>query len=223
MNRAVVQQLNAAVLFAAGFLMRPPGGWMFGQLADNYGRRNALTPSVGLNVLRVADGRSDTDVSTDRTNRPDRAGDCAHHRGRKPRGRVRDCAAFLTEVADERNCGFYSSFQYVTLIGAQLYALLVVPLQKDWLTPGQIACGWRIPFVIGAASAVIAAVMRRRLHETETYEAAKEAGKRDSSLRALLRDPREVMLVVGLTAGGRGLRPKPRPPTCRNSSSYLSV
>jgi MFS transporter, MHS family, alpha-ketoglutarate permease len=136
MNRAVVQQLNAAVLFAAGFLMRPPGGWMFGQLADNYGRRNALTPSVGLYVLRVADGRSDTDASMDRTNCPDRAGDCAHHRGQ---GRVRDCAAFLTEVADERNCGFYSSFQYVTLIGTQLCALLVVLLQKDWLTPGRSA------------------------------------------------------------------------------------
>jgi Na+/melibiose symporter-like transporter len=44
----VVQQLDAAVLFAVGFLVRPLGGWMFGQLADNYGRRNALTLSVAL-------------------------------------------------------------------------------------------------------------------------------------------------------------------------------
>src|SRR5262249_40520932 len=42
----VVQQLNAAVLFAAGFLVRPFGGWLFGHLADHYGRRNALTLSV---------------------------------------------------------------------------------------------------------------------------------------------------------------------------------
>jgi MHS family alpha-ketoglutarate permease-like MFS transporter len=76
-------------------------------------------------------------------------------------------------------------------------------LQKVLLTPEQIrAWGWRIPFAIGAALAVIAAVMRRRLHETEAYEAAKQAGKRDSSLGALLRYPREVLLVVGLTAGG---------------------
>lgn len=32
----VVQQLNAALLFAAGFLVRPLGGWLFGFLADNY-------------------------------------------------------------------------------------------------------------------------------------------------------------------------------------------
>src|SRR5262245_10102752 len=42
----VAQQLNAAVLFAAGFLVRPLGGWLFGHLADHYGRRNALTLSV---------------------------------------------------------------------------------------------------------------------------------------------------------------------------------
>ena len=30
----VVQQLNAAVLFAATFLMRPLGGWLFGFIAD---------------------------------------------------------------------------------------------------------------------------------------------------------------------------------------------
>src|SRR6201996_688049 len=43
----VVQQLNAAVLFAATFLMRPLGGWLFGYLADHFGRRISLTLSVG--------------------------------------------------------------------------------------------------------------------------------------------------------------------------------
>src|SRR5213083_1774998 len=42
----VVQQLNAALLFAATFLMRPLGGWLFGFIADRYGRRLSLTLSV---------------------------------------------------------------------------------------------------------------------------------------------------------------------------------
>ena len=42
----VVQQLNAAVLFAATFLMQPLGGWLFGYLADHFGRRISLTLSV---------------------------------------------------------------------------------------------------------------------------------------------------------------------------------
>jgi MHS family alpha-ketoglutarate permease-like MFS transporter len=107
-------------------------------------------------------------------------------------------------MADERHRGFYSSFQYVTLIGGQLCALIVLLLlQKVFLSNDEIrAWGWRIPFVIGAGLAVVAAVMRRNLEETEAFEAAKKLKKRESSIRALLKYPREVLLVVGLTAGG---------------------
>src|SRR5262250_1111928 len=47
-NDPVAQQLNAAVLFAIGFVMRPIGGWLFGHLADHHGRRTALMLSVLL-------------------------------------------------------------------------------------------------------------------------------------------------------------------------------
>src|ERR1700735_3172367 len=43
-----VQQLNLALIFAAGFLVRPLGGWLFGYLADHHGRRGALMLSVAL-------------------------------------------------------------------------------------------------------------------------------------------------------------------------------
>ena len=56
-------------------------------------------------------------------------------------------ATYLTEVADPRHRGFYSSFQYVTLIGGQLTAIIVLLLlQKVFLTPEQLKdWGWRIP------------------------------------------------------------------------------
>jgi MHS family alpha-ketoglutarate permease-like MFS transporter len=113
-------------------------------------------------------------------------------------------ATYLTEMADQRHRGFYSSFQYVTLIGGQICALIVLMLlQKVFLTGEEIrAWGWRIPFVIGALLAVIALVMRRNLQETDAFEAAQKVMARTSSLRALMRYPREVLLVVGLTAGG---------------------
>jgi MFS transporter, MHS family, alpha-ketoglutarate permease len=114
-------------------------------------------------------------------------------------------ATYLTEMADQRHRGFYSSFQYVTLIGGQITALLVLLLlQNVFLTNDEIrAWGWRIPFFIGAALAITALIMRRNLHETEAFEAAKKTVvKKTSSLRALAKYPREVLLVVGLTAGG---------------------
>ncbi len=109
-------------------------------------------------------------------------------------------ATYLSEVADPRHRGFYSSFQYVTLIGGQLTAIIVLlSLQKVFLTPEQLKeWGWRIPFAIGALLAIFAAVMRRTLHETEAFVEAKKIVR----IRGLLEYPREVLLVVGLTAGG---------------------
>src|SRR5260370_26148788 len=80
-------------------------------------------------------------------------------------------ATYLSEVADEKHRGFYSSFQYVTLIGGQLCAILVLLLlQQVFLTPEQLrAWGWRIPFVIGALLAIVALGMRRNLLETDAF------------------------------------------------------
>src|ERR1700750_705619 len=113
-------------------------------------------------------------------------------------------ATYLSEVADPRHRGFYSSFQYVTLIGGQLTAIIVLLLlQKVFLTPEELRdWGWRIPFVIGALLAVFAAVMRRNLHETEAFEEAKKVSKPTGSIVGLLNYPRELLLVIGLTAGG---------------------
>jgi MHS family alpha-ketoglutarate permease-like MFS transporter len=113
-------------------------------------------------------------------------------------------ATYLSEVADARHRGFYSSFQYVTLIGGQLTAIIVLLLlQNLFLTPEELkSWGWRIPFVIGALLAIFAAVMRRTLHETEAFVEAKKAVNPTGSIAGLLNYPRELALVVGLTAGG---------------------
>lgn len=113
-------------------------------------------------------------------------------------------ATYLSEVADEKNRGFYSSFQYVTLIGGQLCAILVLLLlQKVFLSTEEIRTwGWRVPFAFGAVLAVVAALMRSNLHETEAFKNSQAVVKKTSSLRALLNYPRELLLVVGLTMGG---------------------
>jgi MHS family alpha-ketoglutarate permease-like MFS transporter len=114
-------------------------------------------------------------------------------------------ATYLSEMAGEKHRGFYSSFQYVTLIGGQLCAILVLLLlQQVFLTNAQLkAWGWRIPFVVGALLASVVLLMRRNMHETDEFRAAQSAVKRgESSIRALRRYPLEVVLVVGLTMGG---------------------
>jgi MHS family alpha-ketoglutarate permease-like MFS transporter len=201
----VVQQLNAALLFAAGFLVRPLGGWLFGYLADQHGRRGALMLSVALmcfGSLMIAVTPTYASIGIWA---PILLGLARVLQGLSLGGEYGTSATYLTEMADQRHRGFYSSFQYVTLIGGQITALLVLLLlQNVFLTNDEIrAWGWRIPFFIGAALAITALIMRRNLHETEAFEVAQRTVvRKTSSLRALARYPREVLLVVGLTAGG---------------------
>ncbi|NUR10574.1 MAG: MFS transporter [Bradyrhizobium sp.] len=200
----VVQQLNAALLFAAGFLVRPLGGWLFGHLADRHGRRNALTLSVvmmcfGSLIIAVTPTYASIGLAA-----PAILGLARVLQGLSLGGEYGTSATYLSEVADEKNRGFYSSFQYVTLIGGQLCAILVLLLlQKVFLSTDEIrAWGWRVPFAFGAVLAVVAALMRSNLHETDAFKNSQAAVKKSSSIRALLNYPREVMLVVGLTMGG---------------------
>jgi MFS transporter, MHS family, alpha-ketoglutarate permease len=200
----VVQQLNAALLFALGFIVRPVGGWLFGHLGDRYGRRNALMLSVlvmcfGSLMIAVLPTYASIGVAA-----PVLLGLARMIQGLSLGGEYGTSATYLSEVADQKHRGFYSSFQYVTLIGGQLCAILVLlVLEQLLLTPAQIrAWGWRIPFGIGALLAGTALLMRRNLHETDHFLASKAGARRESSLKALRRYPREVMVVVGLTMGG---------------------
>ena len=200
----VVQQLNAAVLFAATFLMRPFGGWLFGFIADKYGRRLSLTLSVvfmcfGSLIIAVTPTYETIGIAA-----PIVLAIARIIEGLSLGGEYGASATYLSEIADPQHRGFYSSFQYVTLIGGQLTAIIVLLfLQNVFLTPEELkSWGWRIPFVIGAMLAIFTAVMRRGMNETEAFEATKSSGESTGSIIRLLNYPRELLLGVGLTAGG---------------------
>ncbi len=203
-NDPVLQQLNAAVLFAIGFVMRPIGGWLFGYLADHHGRRNALMLSVllmcfGSLLIAVTPTYASIGAAA-----PALLGFARIIQGLSLGGEYGASATYLTEVADDKHRGFYVSFLYVTLIGGQLCAILVLlVLQQAFLTGEQMrAWGWRVPFIIGAMLAVIALIMRRNLIETDAFLEATMSRRRESALRGLFKYPRQVLIVVGLTAGG---------------------
>jgi MHS family alpha-ketoglutarate permease-like MFS transporter len=195
------QLLNTAAIFAVGFLMRPIGAWFFGRMADRHGRRVALTTSVLLMCFGSAMIAVTPVYETIGIAAPAILLLARMIQGLSLGGEYGTSATYLSEMATAERRGFYSSFQYVTLIGGQLIAMLVlVVLQRIFLTPAELeAWGWRIPFAIGAGLAVIAYAMRRDLHETEAFAREK---RREGSLKALSAHPREVAIVVGLTLGG---------------------
>jgi MFS transporter, MHS family, alpha-ketoglutarate permease len=199
------QLLNTAGIFAVGFLMRPIGGWMFGGIADRLGRKQAMTLSVllmsfGSLLIALTPSYQSIGVLA-----PILLLVARLLQGLSVGGEYGVSATYLSEMATENRRGFYSSFQYVTLVGGQLIALgIQLILQKLLLTEEQLhSWGWRIPFVIGAILAVIALYLRRNLHETEAFEAEKEKkSSKKGTIRVLLQHPKAILTVVGLTLGG---------------------
>lgn len=194
------QLLASAGIFAVGFLMRPLGGWYFGWYADRHGRRAAMVVSIvmmGFGALLIAllptyaqigalapllllVGRMIQGFSTG--------------------GQYGTAATYLSEIAFSGRRGFYASFQYVTLIGGQLLALLVIlALQSTISDEAMRSYGWRIVFLVGAVAAMTILLFRHVLHETTREEERRaDAG----SIRALLPHWRAFLTVLGLTAGG---------------------
>ncbi|NIJ19330.1 MHS family alpha-ketoglutarate permease-like MFS transporter [Sphingomonas naasensis] len=197
------QLLNAAAVFAVGFLMRPIGGWLMGVYGDRHGRKAGLTLSVSLMcagslIIALTPGYATIGAAA-----PVLLVLARLLQGLSVGGEYGASATYLSEMAGKRHRGFFSSFQYVTLISGQLVALLVLLVLQAVLSEAELdAWGWRIPFAIGGALAVLVFWLRRRLAETESFENAKRAGRR-SSFGALFREhPREAAVVMLLTAGG---------------------
>ena len=201
---ASAQQVNTWGIFAVTYLVRPIGGWLFGHLADRYGRRSSLTLSVvvmcfGSLLIACCPTFDQIGVAA-----PILLVLARLIQGISLGGEYGTSATYLSEVADKKHRGFYSSFQYVTLIGGQLTAIFVLlMLQMVFLSNEELrAWGWRIPFLVGALLSIVGAVMRRTLHETEQFQHIKEGAKQENSFRTMLRYPKAVLIVIGLTAGG---------------------
>ncbi len=199
-SNPTVQLINTAGIFAVGFLMRPIGGYVFGKLADNRGRKLAMTVSVllmslGSLLIAFLPGYNSIGIAA-----PLLLLIARLLQGLSVGGEYGTSATYLSEVATEEKRGFFSSFQYVTLIGGQLIALgLQLILQNIFLTDQQMhEWGWRIPFVIGAMLSLVALYLRAHLNETEAFQAKKKEG----SLKELMKHPRAVLVVIGLTSGG---------------------
>jgi MFS transporter, MHS family, dicarboxylic acid transporter PcaT len=197
-----VQLLNTAGVFAAGFLMRPIGGWLFGRVADKHGRKNSMMISVlmmcaGSLVIACLPTYAAIGAWA-----PFLLLVARLFQGLSVGGEYGTTATYMSEVALRGQRGFFASFQYVTLIGGQLLAVLTVVILQQFLNADELkAYGWRIPFVVGAIAAVISLLLRRSLKETTTAEVRQD--KDAGSMSALFRNHAGAFItVLGYTAGG---------------------
>ena len=198
---STAQLLATAAIFAVGFLMRPIGAWVMGVYSDRKGRKAGLTLSVSLMcagslIIAITPGYATIGVLA-----PALLLLARMMQGLSVGGEYGSSATYLSEMATARHRGFWSSFQYVTLISGQLLALaLLIVLQRTLGEEALEAWAWRIPFFVGAGLAVIVCWLRRGLDETREFQT--RTGPKSTALELILRHPKEALIVIGLTAGG---------------------
>jgi MFS transporter, MHS family, alpha-ketoglutarate permease len=202
---ATAQLLNTAAIFAAGFLMRPIGAWVMGIYGDKHGRKAGLTLSVSMMAagsLMIAFAPTYAQVGVAA---PVILVVARMIQGLSVGGEYGSSATYLSEMAPADRRGFWSSFQYATLSGGQLLAIITALILQALLSETQLGdWGWRIPFVIGAILAVLVFALRRTMTETKSF-AGIDQSREQSSLRILWRDHRRSCILVAMMSGGGGL------------------
>lgn len=199
-NDPLIQQISTFGVFAAGFFMRPIGSWLFGSLADKIGRKSSMVFSVILMAIGsfiIAALPSKESV-----------GDFAIIllliarliQGLSVGGEYGIAATYLSELATSGKRGFYSSFQYVTLIGGQLLAVASISIMLFFYTDEEMhEYAWRILFIIGGLLALGSLFVRSVMNESAT-ELHKHEDR--GSFKALFKSWKPFLIILGITAGG---------------------
>jgi MHS family alpha-ketoglutarate permease-like MFS transporter len=199
------QLLSTAAIFAVGFLMRPIGAWWMGVYGDRHGRKAGLALSVGLMaggsfIIAIAPTYEQAGVAAPLVLLFARL-----MQGLSVGGEYGTSATYLSEVATRRRRGFWSSFQYFTLIGGQLLSLAVLLVLQALMSEEQLTeWGWRIPFVIGSALAIIVYLLRRRIEETESFKAM-PAERPPSSVGHLWRGHARLFVIIAIISAAGSL------------------
>ncbi|ORB28003.1 MFS transporter [Mycolicibacterium parafortuitum] len=195
-------------IFAITFVMRPVGSWFFGRFADRRGRRAALTVSVSLMalcsaVIALVPSQASIGIAA-----PVILILARLVQGFATGGEYGTSATYMSEAATRERRGFFSSFQYVTLVGGHVLAQFTLLILQVFLDDDQMRdFGWRIAFAIGGVAAVVVFWLRRTMDESlseEVIEAARSgADPAAGSMRTLLTDYwRPLLMCFLITMGG---------------------
>lgn len=195
-------------IFAITFVMRPVGSWFFGRFADRRGRRAALTVSVSLMalcslVIALVPSQAMIGAAA-----PVILIVARLVQGFATGGEYGTSATYMSEAATRERRGFFSSFQYVTLVGGHVLAQFTLLILQSVLNTDQLReFGWRIAFAVGGVAAVVVFWLRRTMDESLSQEVieATKAGQDPGagSMRALFTDYwRPLLLCFLITLGG---------------------
>ena len=184
--------------FAAGFLMRPIGGFIFGHIGDKIGRKRVLVLSVMLmaiptGIVGILPDHASIGIAAAILLVAMRM-----LQGLSVGGEYTGSVVFLAEHAPIKRRGFFTSWTQVGAVGGILLGSGISALVTNLLTDAQVMdWGWRIPFLLGILVGVVGLLIRRHLPETPVDASDQHAGL--PAIEAIRTEWRAMGKMVGYT------------------------
>ncbi|MDI2027661.1 MFS transporter [Saccharopolyspora sp. TS4A08] len=165
--------------FAVSFLVRPLGGIILGPLGDKIGRRKVMLFTIGLmavatTVIGVLPGAGQIGVWAVVLLYLMRMA-----QGFSTGGEYAGAATYVAEFSPDRTRGFWTSLlnsgsQLGFAAGAGVVALTSGIATHFWGPDAMISGGWRVPFLLAFVLGIIAILLRNRVDESPSFEAAQQ-------------------------------------------------
>jgi MFS family permease len=191
--------LLSLATFGVAYAARPVGALFLGHVGDRVGRKKIMVFTLilmGLSTFLIGCLPTRHQVGT---LAPVLLVLCRVLQGISAAGEQASANSMSLEHAPAHRRGFFTSFTLSGTQGGQLLATLVflpvAALPEDQL----LSWGWRVPFWLSVAVAVVGFVIRRRLDETPAFEQqAASEGVPKLPLVILLREHwSDVLRVIG--------------------------
>lgn len=196
--------LAALAVFAAGFLTRPLGGFVFGLYADKVGRKKSLTLAMlitagGSLVIAASPTFESIGIFASVILLVARLAQGVSHGGE-----MGTSVTYLVERAPRNRRALFGSTSWVSVVFGTMLATITGLLISGNLERAQIEdWAWRIPFALGGILGLYGLYLRRRLTETDVFENIQAQHKASGGkTQALIRNWRGIATVFGLSAGG---------------------
>ncbi|MEW2520866.1 MFS transporter [Actinacidiphila alni] len=172
------QVVSTFATFAAAFLVRPLGGFVFGPLGDRIGRQKVLAITmIMMAASTFAVGLLPSHASVGLL-APLLLLVCRLVQGFSTGGEYAGATTYIAEYAPDRRRGFLGSWlDFGTFVGYSLGSGLVTVLTLSVGSDGLESWAWRIPFLVAGPLGVVGLYMRLKLEDTPAFkeEAAQAA------------------------------------------------
>lgn len=198
----IVALLGTYGIFAAGFLMRPLGAWLFGYIGDRSSRSRALLLSVALmGAATFSLGMLPT-YTVIGIWAPVLLVALRLLQGLSVGGEFSTSVTYLVERAPQRFRGLFGSFANIgsmvgMLLGVGAATLVTTFLSHDVL----LSWGWRVPFLFGGVLGLIALFLRERLPTTILHKKEGHHSAKTPLAEALTNNRREMVQALLFSLG----------------------